>query len=260
MGTSPNTGLVVSPDRIVRHMITITAVVVAASTIGQVLKHFFGYDHLLGLIRLTYLNGEATLPSWYASSTLLACALTLAVVGAVKRTAGDRHALYWTGLAALFVYLSLDEAAGIHELWGEPLEQRFALDGALRFAWVIPAAGVVAAVALTYARFVWNLPLRTKLLFILSAVVYVGSAVGVEMLGASYVSLYGSKDFAYSLLVTLEESGEMLGVLLFLHAVLRYLADECGVIRVELLPAAEPVPERSPAVLSALAARAGKAA
>ena len=36
------------------------------------------------------------------------------------------------------------------------------------------------------------------------------------------------------MLVTVEETSEMLGVALFLYAVLRYLATECGLIAVEL--------------------------
>lgn len=234
MGPTKAARVVIHPDHFIRHMLTFMAVLIAASCAGQISKYFLGHDHLFGLVRLTYLNGEATIPSWYASSALLICALALAIVAMTKRSAGERDGFYWTGLAVIFTYLSVDEAAGIHELWGAPIEERFAPGGYLAFAWVIPATAVVAAVGFTYLRFVWRLPAVTRRLFVLAAALFVGSAVGVEMLGANHLDAVGERDFSYVLLVTLEETGEMLAVVLFLYSVLRHLRTECGVARLEV--------------------------
>lgn len=100
--------LVIAPDRVFRVALLVIALLIGASVAGQYLKYFLGHDHVFGLVRLTYLNGEATIPSWYSSSALLACAGVLAVIGAVKRARADAYTWYWFGLAAIFLYLSID--------------------------------------------------------------------------------------------------------------------------------------------------------
>ena len=40
----------------------------------------------------------------------------------MKQGRSDSDTWYWFGLAALFAYLSLDEGAGIHELWGKGIK------------------------------------------------------------------------------------------------------------------------------------------
>lgn len=245
MFTSDSDTIVISPNRVVRWLLAAIALLVAASVAGQVAKFFLGHDHVFGLVRLTYLNGEATIPAWYSSSALLLCAVALAISAAVKRGRSDRDTWYWIGLAVLFTYLSLDEGAGIHELWGNGIKRRFAPSGFLQFAWVIPGMAVVLAVVLTYLRFVWRLPARTRRLLILAGCVFVGSALGVEMIEAKHLSVVGSHNFAHSLLVTVEETGEMIGVVIFLYGVLRHLAAECAVIRIEIRvpqPALAPAP------------------
>src|SRR5687767_12059243 len=114
------TSLVISPDQLTRLMLVAVALLLCASTAGQMLKYFLGHDHLFGLTRLTYLNGEATIPAWFSSIALLMVALVLAVIGTTKHRTGDGTGWYWTTLAFGFIYLSMDEAAAIHELWGEP--------------------------------------------------------------------------------------------------------------------------------------------
>ena len=236
--------VVVSPDRIVRALAAVVCLLVGVSCLGQVSKFFLGHDHLFGLIRLTYLNGEATIPAWYSSSALLLCAGALAVVASAKRSRGDRWSRYWVGLALLFVYLSADESAGIHELWGKGIKDRFAPTGFFLFAWVIPGMIAVLAIGLAYLKFLWNLPAETRRAFILAGCVFVGGALGVEMLGAKHLSIVGVHNFTHSLLITLEEAAEMFGVLILLHAVLQHLATECGVALVEIRAAERPVTGR----------------
>jgi hypothetical protein len=51
---------------------------------------------------------------------------------------------------------------------------------------------------------------------------YVGGALGMEMIGGAYASAYGY-DAYYPVLTIVEETLEMLGILLFLHALLCYM-------------------------------------
>ena len=185
-------------------------------------------DNLFGFVRLTYLNGEATIPSWFSSSLLLACAAALGAIAMVERGRAGRDARHWLGLAVIFVVLSLDEGAGIHEISSGLLRRRFELDGFLRFASVIPLALAAVVVGVAYLRFLWRLPSPTRGWFVLAGAVFVGGAVGVESLGANYFSANGHT-FGYSVFVTIEEAAEMVGLAVFLYALLDYLGRRGGV-------------------------------
>jgi hypothetical protein len=55
-------------------------------------------------------------------------------------------------------------------------------------------------------------------LFLVAGFVSVGSAIGIEMISAKYVSLFGSQNLGYALIIACEEGGEMTGVAIFLCA------------------------------------------
>ena len=90
----------------------------------------------------------------------------------------------------------------------------------------------VAIVGIGFLPFLLRLPSRTRNLFALSGIVYVGGAIGVEMLSASQADLNGEDNLAYALIVTLEELCEMVGVVLFLHALLDHLHTLLAGVRV----------------------------
>lgn len=98
---------------------------------------------------------------------------------------------------------------------------------------------LVLLLAVTYWRFLLHLPFRSRMLFLTSAVVYVGGALGMEMVGGWYAQNYGSGNLSYVAIATLEETLEMLGVVIFIYALLRYLAAEIGAVRLVFGDAAE---------------------
>jgi hypothetical protein len=225
--------ITVSPKRVRGWLLAAIALLVAASVLGQVAKYFFGHDYVFGLVRVSYLDGEATIPAWFSSLLFASCAGSLAAVGLLKRAAGDRQARYWLCLSALFLYMSADEAAGLHELWGQAVgEEGEVRDSFLHYAWVIPGMAVVAAVAAVYGRFVWELPPATRRMVVAAGLLFVGSGLGMDMIAGYYLSHGGARrTFDYSMLVTVEESGEMIALVIFLYAILEYLAREPGQVR-----------------------------
>jgi hypothetical protein len=94
------------------------------------------------------------------------------------------------------------------------------------------------------------LPAQTRRAFVLAGAIYIGGALGMEMIDGLYASLYGEKNLTYAFLTTIEETLEMLGIVVFLHTLLTYLKRYVTTIRIsignnvlEVLP--EIVPERS---------------
>lgn len=100
------------------------------------------------------------------------------------------------------------------------------------FTWLLPAAAAVSAVALAYTRFLLALPRRTSRLFVLSGAMYLGGSMGMEIVGARHISLWGLDNLVFVAIVTIEETLEMGGIALFLLAVVKYAASDIGVIRV----------------------------
>ncbi len=97
--------------------------------------------------------------------------------------------------------------------------------GAFYFPWVLLGAAFALIVACTYVRFLRHLPGDTRRLFLLGGALFVGGAVGIEIIGGIYVVRFGATN-PYAVISATEELLEMLGVIVFLHAVMSYLGSE----------------------------------
>jgi hypothetical protein len=191
-----------------------------AGLTAELATQLLGVGKLYGLIPLVHLSYEGNLPTWYSSTLLGLCAVVLALVAVSKRRTGDLHHRHWTALAIVFLYMAIDEAVSIHEL----LNQVFDLPGILYFGWVIPAGVLVTVFVLSYARFLRDLPSRTRFEFLRAGATYVGGALVVELLLGYWTDRHGDEGLGYGLIDALEESLEIVGITLFLSASLAYLS------------------------------------
>lgn len=194
-----------------------------ASIAGQLAASLSHSTRLARLVPLLHLGMEANLPTWYASASLLLCSLLLVLIALIARGTGDRLFPHWLSLSLIFLMLSMDETAHLHEKMILPLRSALNATGLFYYTWVLPGIGVVAICAVTYRRLIQSLPSRIGCRFLIAAVLYVGGAIGIEMVGAWYASRWGEADFAYNALSTVEEVLEMLGVLVFIHALMAHI-------------------------------------
>jgi hypothetical protein len=199
-----------------------------AASIGASMLSFVAPEDALlrqirdSYIRLAWVDGEANLPAWLSAALLLLAGLLLAAIASVHRRRA-RQAGYWLLLSLIFVFLSLDEVAQLHELSIRPLREQFHASGFLYYPWIIPASLGVTLLAVGYSRFLIVLPSRTRWLFLFAAALYLGGSLLVEALSAMQASLHGQQTLGYHLIVTVEELLEMSGVVVFLYALLDYL-------------------------------------
>jgi hypothetical protein len=228
--------IAVSPARVTRLLALVVGLLVVAGIASVVGEYVVGRA-LFGLVRAFDLDGEGTVPSWYSSCALLAAAGLLAVIARAARERSDRDWCYWAGLAVIFVALSVDEAASIHELAIRPMRRALNLSGLLAFGWVIPGAAFVAIVGAIFLRFLLRLPLSTRRLFVIAGGLYVGGALGFEMLGGLLLTKYGM-GLATALEAVAEEALEMTGIVVFLHALLQHLGRIAGSVSFRIEPAA----------------------
>lgn len=174
-----------------------------------------GLDPDVWLRSALSLSYEGNLPTWYSSGLLWTAALGLGLCG---RRDDGRARVRWRVLAALFMLMSLDEAISLHEHLGGA-----ELHGVLYFSWVVPGALLTAAFAVTYLGFWLNLPPATRRGFAWAFGIYVGGALGMELPLGAWFEVHGDENLGYALLDAVEESLEILGLSVFLVAILRHL-------------------------------------
>jgi hypothetical protein len=170
-------------------------------------------------------NAEQTIPTWFQVLLLFVISVLLAVIARAKRASKDAYTPYWAALAIMFVYLSMDEAAAIHEIVSDPLHAAFQTTGILAFGWQILAAPLVIIFGLIFLRFLFHLPPRTRNLFILAGALYVGGALVTDAVSASLLPSDNELSLQYLAVGTLEELLEMAGMVVFIYTLLAYIAE-----------------------------------
>lgn len=182
------------------------------------------------IVRFVNINLEKSLPTWYASMLLMLAAVLLGLIARGKTN--NPYRLHWFGLSSIFVYLSIDEATAIHEEFTRPLRELLGTTGFLHFAWVIIGAIFVAVVALLYLRFVFQLPAPVRNLIILAGALFVSGALLIESFSATLYAETGTT-LVFSAIGTVEEWFEMLGVIVFIRALLLYRQTDTDTVDVE---------------------------
>jgi hypothetical protein len=183
------------------------------------------------------LNSENSVPAWFSAMLHLCSAALLAICAWMHRSRGNRWWKHWASLSAIFCLLSLDEAASFHEILMVPMDRLVKAEGVFYFTWVIPGIAIVIALGLAYLRFLWNLDSTTRYRFIAAACLFVGGALGMEMVDGAILDHFGEQHIAYMLATTVEETGEMLGLVVFIWSLISHLTTEAGEIRLKLAAA-----------------------
>jgi hypothetical protein len=211
-------------------------VLVLASMAGQLTIYLTGHDHVFGLVRLSYVDNEQNVPTFFSALLLFCAALLLAVIARFQRRDGHLHAVYWSVLSGGFLVMAFDEAASFHELLSEPMRLLLGSGrlGIFHCPWVIPGFMIVLACGLFFLRFLRQLPAKTRLGLLTAAVLYVGGAIGVELLGNAYAEIHGRLNLAYSMIATVEESLEMSGAIVLIYTLLAHIAEAYHVVSFQL--------------------------
>ena len=213
--------------RVQRFLIDIVAIVALAGLAVEVAQDGLGWDDPYDLLDLFSLSYESNVPTWLSTCMHATSAILLALIASGKQQGAAPFVRHWWGLSIVFAYISIDESVQIHE----EMNAWFHLSGALYFGWVIPAAILVSIFVLSYWRLLLHLPRSTRVRFIRAGAVFVGGAMGVELILGYWTDLHGSRNLGYALIDWVEESMEMAGAGLFLSALVAVLADQTGQVR-----------------------------
>jgi hypothetical protein len=200
----------------------ITAGFLVAHCIVQVGIYGFGKEkYWLDSLNM---DRELNLPTLFSSALLLMAALLMQRLGHSNDRIAARD---WRLLSKIFIFLALDEALQIHEILIIP-GLRHQVHPALASTWVIPYTALALVMLWRFRGFLGSIPRATAARLLRSGAVYIGGAIGMEMIGSFAVrsSLIRLHSPWYGAITGLEEALELLGIVLLIDALLRALLDQ----------------------------------
>jgi hypothetical protein len=200
------------------------------------LASFAVFLHLQGLApaeaaesevrRVLYVDSVTSIPAWFTTLVLAACAQALWRVGSAARAAVAGWSPLWRALSAAFALLSLDELTALHVPASAAVRGAIAAGGPSLTSPGVVLAGVagIAALAVVTLRFLAALPAGTRWAIVGSGLLYATGAVVLDHLGSGALEAFGAADLRFGLLTAVEEGLEMVGPVLLLGAVSNHAA------------------------------------
>ncbi len=215
----------VATKKLVRALTVTTVLLLVASVIAGMWEYGFDQDSVTTLVHLFELNEELNVPSFFSTLLLLGAGLILACVTQLKRAGGDPMVSKWATLSVGFVVMAYDEAFSVHERLVTPMRSLLGghEPGVLYYAWVVPGIVLVVLLGLYFVGFLRSLPTQVRRTFLLAGLIYLVAAIGIEMIEGNYADVHGDKNLGFAMLTNIEESMEMVGVIIFLDALLAYI-------------------------------------
>ena len=215
--------IAVSFRTVTRYLIAGVIFFAVVSTGIQICKYVLNYrDDWMDLFNL---DRELNFPTWYSALMLGFCAILLKIIAVGKKQQGDRYTKDWQLLSVIFCWLAIDEVVSIHEILIIPeVSEALNLPWFLHSMWVIPGFVFVVWFGKRYSKFVRHLPSNSRRHFIIAACTYIGGALIMEMLGSHFAESIGQQHIVYALIATVEELLEMIGIVLFIRALLYYVS------------------------------------
>jgi hypothetical protein len=201
---------------------TVITAVLALSLFALIFSYTTGHGGLLGFLPLLDVGNEQSIPTYVSTINLLLASIFLFVIYSYEKTHDQQNHRYWLSLAALFLLLSIDESASIHEQFANVHDYLAAHELITPMLnthqWLPFGLAFIALASVIYFPFVRKLPRKTMVMFFLAATVFIAGAVGLEYLGALMLEtgvVESRNDIAYLIRRLFEEGFEMYGIVLF---------------------------------------------
>lgn len=221
--------LTLDPGKAIRILFGISIGLLIAHVAAMISTYALGEDHVLGLVPLFDFDMEKNVPTLFSVCLLIVNSILFALVWDACRKKNDDAKFVWLFLSIVFLFLSIDELSSVHEHLSVAIKLRFPTTGFFYFVWVIPYGIAVFLVAFIVAPTIWRLPQNIRFWFFLSGTIYVGGALGWEMVGGKFFEIKNEVlDLPYTIITTIEESMEIAGLIVLIYALLILLQREFG--------------------------------
>ena len=219
-------------------------IVLALAAAHVVTKIFWGivfprydlnyYHYIYGAYHFFDIARGGNLPAYFSTLNKLLAGLLGTAIAINEWQRGQRDWPYWAVLAGGFFWLSLDEGAKVHDtLVSHLLNLIWGGTGLASFGWFVIYIPALIIVAVAFVPFLNRLRQVHRIWLLAGALIFLGGGLGIEMV-ESYLNGGGSYELWVDIAILFEETLEMVGIVAFNYAFLRYLADEGIGVHVQL--------------------------
>jgi len=206
-------------------LLSVTGILAIAHISLNLMPWITQHREIWRLVKIFDLTYERNIPAIFSTFLLVCASFLLGRIAYRKFQVKDHFSLHWPILSLIFILLALDEFQEIHEGIDDLIKNTFNSETLFAQNWVYSGLIIITLFSLFYWKFFTHLPSFTRRGIFLSGVIYVGSALGLEIIGSAYVETYGLLEFPYLFLTTLEETLEMIGIIIFIYTLMAYLED-----------------------------------
>lgn len=217
----------IRPRRILNILLIVIASLTILSIIGTITKIYNFEGSYLRIFNFFDLNSEMNIPTFYSGLSLFIISLILFIIALFHKD-NCKQFKYWAILSCMFLFISFDELVQFHERMSFKLQAHFDTSGIFFFAWIIPYGIILLTIGFFFIKFFKRLPQDTLKLFLFSGGVFIGGGIILEMIEGYYADLYGYETMIQYIATTLEEFLEMVGVAIFIYALLQYIKSNIG--------------------------------
>lgn len=205
--------------------LSLTAVLIILTSIaGQIFNYSIGNGKFTTITNKFYVDQEENIPTFFSSIILTFTSLLLGMIYLHKRINKDKFRFHWLTLGAAFLFLAIDESTLIYH---EFLRERLSIitDKLINKSGAVIATLFMGLFFYQSLKFLLHLSAQYRILFFISALIYISGAVGMDIIGTYYHEVHGKYNLFYSMLATLEKMLEIGGVIFFIHTLMSYLFD-----------------------------------
>ena len=190
------------------------------------LVHLLNEPTVFGLVDAFDFGGEGNITALVSTLLMIACACMLAFTGTMTGKGGGR--LAWFLIAAVFLFLGVDEATMIQEFASAPTREVLNASWVPQLAWVLPYGAAMIVLAVVLLPWFLKLDRSSQIRFVAAGFLFVLGAIGFELLESAQMRdiLAENPDTVIEelqqpvvdTLILFEESLELIGLGVFLHA------------------------------------------
>jgi len=229
-----NITISIQSKKTIIYLLSIMTVLLLFNIAVNFIYFITGHGNLLGLTPLFNFYDEKNIPTFFSAVILIFASFLLFIIYYIIKKTKGVYRFHWLFLSIIFLFLSMDEILELHEQLSSPIQRAInLLNGSLEYwGWIIPYSLLVIIFIISYLRFYLHLNKQFRILFALSALLFVTGAIGFELIEGIYLSKHISitndffvirRTFPYFLMVTVEELLEMCGVILFIYSLIEYI-------------------------------------
>ncbi len=211
---------------------SVATLLVMASLAHELIRSVTQHRQLWAYKWYFELSYEHNVPTYFSAFILGVTGIILAAIA--KKNFKERFKWHWLILSIGFLYLAIDEVVIIHERLGQLVVMVIEPEDLLFSDWAYAGLLIVITLSILFFSFYKHLPPNTKRGFFISATLFVGAALGLEIIGSAILFRIGYNQNIHTAFTTVEEFLEMIAIIIFIETISTYLKNSNAFIKSEI--------------------------